>query len=75
MIYDFTRRLFDLALFEKDVLPSLLKYCDNCMTGSDIIQEQTLLLITQLLLNKCPLPADGSQIDQMETYMLDFGTG
>ena len=75
MIYDFTRRLFDLALFEKDVLPSLLKYCDRCMTDSDTIQEQTVLLITHLLLNKCPIPADGSHIDQLDTYMLDFGAG
>ncbi|XP_053397711.1 small subunit processome component 20 homolog [Mercenaria mercenaria] len=75
MIFDFTRRLFDLALFEKDVLPSLLKYCEGCMSDGEEVEEQTLLLITQLLLNKCPLPADGNQLDQMDTYMLDFGTG
>ncbi|KAL4233743.1 hypothetical protein ACF0H5_008423 [Mactra antiquata] len=71
-IFQFTKRLFDLALFEKDILPSLLRLCDKCMKhGGD--KDDTLLLLTELVLNKSPLLHDGREIEDLETYLLDFG--
>lgn len=72
MVYDFTRSMFDLALFEKDVLPSLLRYTNSHLRTNE---EDTLSLVTDLLLNKSPLPSNGSELDKCDTYMLDFGSG
>ena len=79
MIYAFTNQLFELPLFEKDVLPSLLKYCHTCTSqgnkkGASAVQDETLAFVTDLLLYKCPLPATGEVLQNMDTYMLDFGT-
>lgn len=76
MIFDFTRELLSLPLFEKDILPSLLKFCQSCISEGDrTLQEETLALVTDLLLHKCPLPTTGDDLENMDTYMLDFGPG
>ena len=74
-VYRFTRTLVELPLFERDVLPSLLKYCQaNMASSTPAMKESTVTFITDLILAKCPLPRNGEDIDSLETYMLDFGT-
>lgn len=76
MVYSFTRQLFELPLFERDVLPALLKFCHSCISEGEREQEQGMLgFITDLLLHKCPLPATGEDLENTDTYMLDFGAG
>ena len=36
--------------------------------------DLTLLSVTQMLLEKAPVLTDGSALDNVQTYMLDFGT-
>ncbi|KAK3603374.1 hypothetical protein CHS0354_025985 [Potamilus streckersoni] len=68
----FTASLFDLPLFEKDVLPWLLKFCQNGVHG-DEGEQQVLLLLTQLVLTKCPMPPAVDPLDNLQCYLLDFG--
>ncbi|KAL3883204.1 hypothetical protein ACJMK2_029494, partial [Sinanodonta woodiana] len=68
----FTASLFDLPLFEKDVLPWLLQLCQSGIHG-DEGEQQVLLLLTQLILRKCPMPPAVDPLDNLECYLLDFG--
>ena len=58
----------------QDVLPSLLPYCQTAVTMDTESCDLTLLSVTQMLLEKAPVLTDGSALDNVQTYMLDFGT-
>ncbi|XP_061192168.1 small subunit processome component 20 homolog [Saccostrea echinata] len=73
-VYSFTRTVLDLPIFEKDVLPSLLPYCHQVMCGNNhSSQQQTIHSLTNVIHHKAPPPSDGSQLAQLQAYMLDFG--
>ncbi|WAR09427.1 UTP20-like protein [Mya arenaria] len=73
VIYTFTRTLFNLPLFERDVLPNLLKYTKaNMDSPTPQMEESTLTFITDLLIWKCPLLKHGGDLLSLDTYMLDF---
>ena len=72
-VFDFTRRLLDIALFEIDVLPSLLHYCHQLMADSDSAGDDILVMLVTLLLNKAA-PCSGA-VDcktWFKHYVLDF---
>ncbi|KAH3726396.1 hypothetical protein DPMN_052258, partial [Dreissena polymorpha] len=74
LVYTFTKSLYDLALFEKDVLPPFLKYCQKLVAeNKPELDEETLGIITDLVVCKCPLLSNGDHLESMDTYILDFG--
>ncbi|XP_023234617.1 small subunit processome component 20 homolog [Centruroides sculpturatus] len=55
LIFNFTRNMFSYCLFEKDILPSLLTYCEQKLEIESIAEEQAVLLIlTEFLCTKLP---------------------
>ncbi|CAH1799075.1 unnamed protein product [Owenia fusiformis] len=73
IIYSFSRKLFPMMHFEKDVLPKLLAFCQKCITTPES-KLDTLMFITELLLFKSPLATDASQVNSYTNYLLDFGS-
>lgn len=58
----------------QDVLPSLLPYCHQVMCGRDQASHQlTIHLLTHVTQQKAPPPTDGSELAQLQAYMMDFG--
>lgn len=58
----------------QDVLPSLLPYCHQVMGGRDQASHQlTIHLLTHVTQQKAPPPTDGSELAQLQAYMMDFG--
>ena len=72
-VFSFTRQLFDIALFESDVLPSLLCYCHQLMAASDTAGGDILVMLVTLLLNKAA-PCNGAFDCKtwFQHYLLDF---
>jgi len=72
-VFSFTQQLFDIALFESDVLPSLLCYCHQLMADSDTAGDDILVVLVTLLSKKA---APCSGIFDCKTwfqhYLLDF---
>ena len=58
----------------QDVLPSLLPYCQTAVSMDTQSCDLALLSVTEMLLEKAPVLTDGSALDNVQTYMLDFGT-
>ncbi|XP_078326712.1 small subunit processome component 20 homolog isoform X1 [Crassostrea virginica] len=74
VVYSFTKAVLELSIFEKDVLPSLLPYCHQVMCGKDpTSQQHTIHLLTHVIQHKAPPPEDGSQLTELQAYMMDFG--
>ena len=72
-VFSFTQRLLDIALFESDVLPSLLCYCHKLMADSGNAGHEILVMLVTLLLNKAA-PCSGA-VDcktWFKHYVLDF---
>ena len=72
-VFSFTQQLLDIALFESDVLPSLLCYCQELMASSDTAGDDILVMLVTLLLNKAA-PCSGT-VDcktWFKHYLLDF---
>lgn len=72
-VFSFTQQLLDIMLFESDVLPSLLNYCHQLMTGTDAAGGDILVMLVTLLLNKAA-PRSGT-VDcktWFQHYALDF---
>lgn len=60
--------------FDQDVLPSLLPYCHQVMCEKDpTSQKHTIHLLTHVIQQKAPPPEDGSQLTELQAYMMDFG--
>ncbi|XP_041354948.1 small subunit processome component 20 homolog [Gigantopelta aegis] len=70
---EFTKKLFDLPIFEKDILPNLLGWL-HCVPLDDTASDVCLGLVTRLLLHKVKQPNDGSDLQQIRSYNLDFST-
>lgn len=72
-VFGFTRQLLDIALFESDVLPSLLRYCHQLMAVSDTAGDDILIMLVRLLLNKAA-PCSGTFDCKVwfKHYLLDF---
>ena len=72
-VFTFTQQLLDIALFESDVLPSLLYYCHQLMADTDTASNNILVMLVTLLLNKA---APCSGVFDCKTwfqhYLLDF---
>ncbi|XP_046556646.1 LOW QUALITY PROTEIN: small subunit processome component 20 homolog [Haliotis rubra] len=71
----FTKSLYDLFMFDKDVLPNLLNYIQTHIgsEGSEV-KDILLALVTDLVLHKVKAPADGSQLSGFKPITLEFGT-
>ncbi|XP_067674264.1 small subunit processome component 20 homolog [Haliotis asinina] len=70
----FTKSLYDLFMFDKDVLPNLLSYIQTHIgcEGSEV-QDTLLALVTDLVLHKVKAPADGSHLSGFKPITLEFG--
>lgn len=65
---------WNFLIFLQDVLPSLLPYCHQVMCGRDHASHQlTIHLLTHVTQQKAPPPTDGSELAQLQAYMMDFG--
>ncbi|XP_071112967.1 small subunit processome component 20 homolog [Haliotis cracherodii] len=72
----FTKSLYDLFMFDKDVLPNLLSYIQTHIgcEGSEV-KDTLLALVTDLVLHKVKAPVDGSHLSGFKPVTLDFGAG
>ena len=72
-VFSFTQRLLDIALFESDMLPSLLCYCHQLMADSDTAGDDILVVLVTLLLNKAgPCSGTFDSKTWFLHYLLDF---
>ncbi|XP_064596875.1 small subunit processome component 20 homolog [Liolophura sinensis] len=75
LLHAFTKDLFDLPLFEKDVLPSLLVHCDRQIgVPEEGCHQAALSLLTELVMNKCTMPSITDDRLNTKTCMLDFSS-
>ncbi|KAK3098421.1 hypothetical protein FSP39_019304 [Pinctada imbricata] len=75
IMLNFSKSLIDLPIFEKDVIPSLLSYIKTCSHREDPeFRTHVLNHLTDVLMQKAPAPSDGSQLENRESYVLDFGS-
>ncbi|XP_023930047.1 small subunit processome component 20 homolog [Lingula anatina] len=71
VLFSFTRRVFSLPMFEKDMLPPLMQYCHECVkSGKEI--EDVLQLLTELVIYKTTPITDATQLDTRTLLLLDF---
>ena len=62
-------------LMFQDVLPALISYIKTKMKSRDK-NCRTLLLhhVTEIIMKKSSAPDDGSQLQGVHTYLVDFGS-
>ena len=58
----------------QDILPALLPCCQTAVSMDTRSCDLALLHVTQMLMEKAPVPTDGSALETSQTYMLDFGS-
>ncbi|XP_071791922.1 small subunit processome component 20 homolog isoform X2 [Asterias amurensis] len=75
-VLHFSRQLFDMGSFEKDVLHPLLHFCHAVMSetapSSSSVHHGVLFTLCNLILSKQPPITDGAMLDGYSPYVVDF---
>ena len=54
------------------MLPALVIYTDTVIKAGTN-KDETLQLLTHILLNKVPLPQEGGELEDSSDYCIDYG--
>ncbi|XP_014674070.1 PREDICTED: small subunit processome component 20 homolog, partial [Priapulus caudatus] len=71
-VLDFSRDMFPYKMFEKDVLPQLVDYCQIQLQQESGAIGSVLQLMVELVLFKRPLLEDASKLADYKIYPLPF---
>jgi len=74
LVFAFSKEIWDLPFYDKDVLPLLIEYCQVVPKLDPLIPMQMLEMITALVLTKAPISMDASQFETYTPYVLDFSS-
>ncbi|XP_022238550.1 small subunit processome component 20 homolog [Limulus polyphemus] len=69
VLLDCTRTLFDYKMFEKDILPNCILFCQHAIEENS---EEVLAVLTELVLHKRPLFITAEDFSKWSKFSLDF---
>ncbi|XP_076304449.1 small subunit processome component 20 homolog isoform X2 [Tachypleus tridentatus] len=69
VLFDCTRTLFDYSMFEKDILPDFILFCQHAIEENT---EEVLAVLTELVLHKRPLFITAENFSKWSKFSLDF---
>ncbi|XP_076467049.1 small subunit processome component 20 homolog [Babylonia areolata] len=73
-VKEFSWSLLNSPLFEKDVLPGMLCFLVRQFDASSpALRRDMVRVMADIVLQKSPVPEDGSHLNSLHVYTLDFG--